>query len=226
MRPIQDFHRYDISSSEGLRLAAHCDGRYNSVEAMMHEILCSAPVGEGMITLRGDAGMPGMHRLDLALNVESVPVSAVAQLARRAKKNLPADLVSAGSVQGNFSVKEDGASPRGPEFQGHGEITNLHLVSANKKVELAPGGVPFVLSSGRGTHTASRVKSVRKLVAEVLPAPDELHVEYGPFPVALGRPVPAQARGWVARSGYGMVVRGDGEVPHTLRMASLLGFRR
>ena len=49
---IQDFHRYDISSSEGLRLAAHCDGRYSSAEAMMHEIFCSAPVGDGMITLR------------------------------------------------------------------------------------------------------------------------------------------------------------------------------
>jgi hypothetical protein len=56
-----------------------------------------------------------------------------------------------------------------------------------------------------------------------LPVPDELHVEYGPFPIALGRPVAAQARGWVARSGYGMVVRGDGEVSHTLRLASLLG---
>ena len=72
---IEDFHRYDISSSEGLRLAAHCDGRYSSVEAMMHEIFCSAPVGNGMITLHGDAGLPGVHRVDLALNVESVPVS-------------------------------------------------------------------------------------------------------------------------------------------------------
>ena len=105
---IQDFHRYDISSSEGLRLTAHCDGRYSSAEGVMHEIVCSAPVGDGMITLRGDAGLPGVHKVDLALNVENVPVSAVAQLARRAKKNLPADLVSSGSVQGNFTVKEDG----------------------------------------------------------------------------------------------------------------------
>jgi hypothetical protein len=221
---VQDFHRYDISSSEGLRLAAHCDGRYSSVEAMMHEIRCSAPVGDGMITVRGDAGLPGVHKLDLALNMESIPVSAVTQLARRAKKNLPVDLESTGSVQGNFAVKEDGPSARGAEFLGRGEITNLRLVSANTKVEFAPGNVPFVLSSGRAsTHAASRGKPARKLEAEVLPAPDELHVEYGPFPVSLGRPVPAQARGWVARSGYGMVIRGDGEVSHTLRLASLLG---
>jgi hypothetical protein len=221
---IQDFHRYDISSSEGLRLTAHCDGKYSSAEGVMHEILCSAPVGNGLITLRGDAGLPGVHKVDLALNVENVPVSAVTQLARRAKKNLPADLVSTGNVQGNFAVREEGLSPGGPEFRGRGEITNLRLQSVNTKVDFAPGTIPFVLSSNRASAPApSRGKSVRQVEAEVLPIPDELHVEYGPFPLALGRPVAAQARGWVGRSGYGMVVRGDGEVAHALRLASLLG---
>jgi hypothetical protein len=221
---IQDFHRYDISSSEGLRLTAHCEGRYSSVEAMMHEVFCNAPVGNGMVTLHGDAGLPGVHRVDLALNLESVPVSALAQVARRAKKNLPADLASTGNIQGSFTVKEEGASARGPEFQGRGEITNLRLQSATAKVELAPGSVPFVLSPGRtSVHAASRGKPARWLDGEVLPAPDELHVEYGPFPVALGRPVPAQARGWLGRSGYGMVLRGEGEVSQALRLANLLG---
>jgi len=221
---IDDFHRYDISSSERLLLNAHCNGRYSSVEAMMHEVFCNAPVGNGMITLHGDAGLPGVHRVDLALNLESVPVAAVAQLARRAKKNLPTDLVSAGNVQGNFTVKEEGASAGGPEFQGRGEITNLRLQSASTKVEFAPASVPFVLSSRRvGPRVGSKGKSVHRLEAEILPAPDEVHVEYGPLPVALGRLLPAQARGWVARSGYGVVIRGDGEVSHTLRLASLLG---
>jgi hypothetical protein len=226
---IEDFHRYDISSSEGLRLRAHCDGQYRSVDGVMHEIFCNAPVGNGMITLHGDAGLPGVHRVDLALNVENVPVSSVAQLARRAKKNLPADLASAGNVQGSFTVKEEEASQRGPEFQGRGEITELRVQSATTKVEFAPGNVPFVLSSFMfsskrvSAHAPSKSKSVRGLAGDILPAPDELHVEYGPFPVALGRPVPAQARGWVGRSGYGVVIRGDGEVSHALRLASLLG---
>jgi hypothetical protein len=220
---IQDFRRYDISSSEGLRLAAHCNGRYSSAEAMLHEIFCSAPVGSGAITLHGDAGLPGVHRIDVAMKLESVPMSAVVQLARRAKKNLPPDLVSAGNVDGSFMVKEAGASPRGPEFQGRGEITNLRLQSAITKVEIAPGSIPFVLASGRTSVHAATPKLARLLDGGVLPAPDELRVEYGPFPVALGRPAPAQARGWVARSGYGLVVRGDGEVSRTLRLAHLLG---
>jgi len=221
---IQDFRRYDISSSEGLRLAAHCDGRYGSVEGMVHEISCSAPVGGGTITMHGDAGMPGLHRIDLAIKLEGVPVSAVAQLARRAKKSLPPDLVSAGNVEGDFTVKEEGASPGGPEFRGQGEITSLRLRSAITKVEFAAGSIPFVLSSGKvRVHAAASGKLARLLDVDGLPAPDELHVALGPFPVALGRPLPAQAAGWVARSGYDLAIRGDGDVSRTLRLASLLG---
>jgi hypothetical protein len=221
---IQDFHRYDISNGGDLQLGAHCDATYSSVENVLHEIFCRAPTGNGVITLHGDAGLPGVHRVDLALNLESVPVSALAQLARRAKKNLPADLVSAGSVQGSFAVREDGLPGRGPEFQGRGEIANLRLQSANTKVEFAAASIPFVMSSHRARARVSMMSSgAHPLDAEVLPAPDDLHVEYGPFPVALGRPLPAQARGWVGRSGYGMVVRGDAEVSRTLRLASLLG---
>jgi hypothetical protein len=220
---IQDFHRYDISSTDALRLAAHCDGKYSSAERLAQEILCSAPVGDGMITLHGDAGLPGMHRINLSLNVEGVPVSAMVQAARHAKKDLPADLVSTGSVQGNFTVKEDGPSRLGPEFQGRGEIADLRLQSTSTRVEFAPGSVPFVLRSGRtDTHAFPGRKSGQKS-GDGLQIPDELHIEYGPFPVALGRPLPAQARGWLARSGYGMVVHGSGDVAHTLRLAGLLG---
>jgi hypothetical protein len=181
-----------------------------------------------MITLRGDAGLPGVHRVNLALNVDGVPVSAVGQLARRAKKNLPADLVSSGSIQGNFTMKEDGAPARRAEFRGRGEMVDLRLQSASTKVEFAPGNVPFLLSSEwsserAGAHVSANIKALHRFDVEVLPAPDELHVEYGPFPVTLGRSAPAQTRGWVGRSGYGVVIRGEGEVSHILRLANLLG---
>jgi hypothetical protein len=221
---MQDFHRYDISTSEGLKLAAHCDGTYSSAEGVLRGILCSAPVGNGAILLRGDAGLPGVRRIELALSVENVPVSDVGQLARRAKKDLPADLVATGSVQGNFTMRESGDSPGGGfDLQGHGEISALHLQSANTKAEVAAGNMGFVLTNRVRTQVASRRSAVRKLDAEVLPPPDEPHIEYGPVPVALGQPAPAQARGWVARSGYGMMIRGDGEVSHILRAASLFG---
>ncbi len=223
---IHDFHRYDISTSEGLGLAAHCEAKYSSAEGMMREIFCSAPVGNGMITLHGESGKPGLHVLDLTLNLENVPANSVAQLARRAKKDLPPDIVAAGSVQGNFVIKESGASPRGAEFQGHGEIMNFRLQSANDKAELAPGNVPFTLNSDQSsTHDPLQDVRFRHSGVEVLPASGEMRIEFGPFPLALGRAVPAQARGWVGKSGYGIAVRGDGEVSHALRMASLLGLQ-
>jgi hypothetical protein len=221
---IRNFHRYDISTSEGLGLAAHCDGKYSSAESMMREIFCSGPVGNGVVTLKGDAGASGVHRLDLALNVENVPASAVAQLARRAKKDLPADLLTAGNVAGNFTVKESGGSAPGPEFRGRGEIANLRLQSVGSKVEVAAASVPFVLMSERDrAHDRLRNDKVRQVGAEVLAVPDEAHIEFGPFPVELGRAVAAQARGWLGRSGYGIALRGDGEVSRTLRVASLFG---
>jgi hypothetical protein len=179
-----------------------------------------------MITLHGDAGAPGLRRLNLVLNVDRVPASAVAQLARRAKKDLPADLAATGSVLGNFTVKESRASSIGLEFQGRGEIANLRLQSANSKVELAPVSVPFVLASDGGSaHDRARNGFVRQSGGETFPVPAEVHLEFGPFAVGLGRPVPAQARGWVGRSGYGIALRGEGEVAHTLRAASLFGLQ-
>lgn len=69
-----------------------------------------------------------------------------------------------------------------------------------------------MLSSGQArVHAPTPGKVARLLEVDGLPAPDELHVAYGPFPVALGRPVPAQALGWMARSGYGLLIVGDGK---------------
>jgi hypothetical protein len=223
---IEDFRRYDLASSEGLRLAAHCDGRYNSAEGIVHEIFCSAPVGDGTITLHGDAGLPGVQAVDLTLNVESVPMTGVVQLARRAKKNLPTDLVPTGSVQGNFTVRGLGASTRRLEFRGKGEIADLRLQSASNKVDVSPGRVPFLLTSEDANVRAAKngKKSNTKVsLPEVFPAVNGVRLEYGPFPVALGQAAPAQARGWMGRSGYGMVIRGEGQVSRTLRLASLLG---
>ena len=223
---MQDFHRYDISTSEGLRLAARCDGTYSSAEGVLRGILCSAPVGNGAIMLRGDAGLAGVRKIDLALSVENVPVSNVEQLAHRAKKDLPADLVATGSVQGSFTMRETGDSPGGFELQGRGEISALHLQSANTKAEIAFGNIGFVLSNRGRTSMASKRSAVRKLDAEALPPPDEPYIEYGPVPVALGRPAPAQSvRGYKGclRSGYGMTIRRRSKCTHLAEAASLLG---
>lgn len=81
-----------------------------------------------------------------------------------------------------------------------------------------------MLSNRESSAIQSKISAARKSGAEAI-AGIGLHLEFGPFPVVLGRPVPAQARGWMGRSGYGIAIRGDGEIAHTLRFASLLGLQ-
>lgn len=219
---IGDFHRYDVPSTDEMRLAVHCDGRYSSLDHVAHGILCSAPVGNGRIMLHGDAGLLGVRGTHLSLNLEGVPMTAVAQLARRAKKNLPSDMVAAGSMDADVVMKKDAASANGVELQGGGEISDLRLQSASAKVDLLLGTIPFALGSS-GVRASRKNERPQLSKNESLPPPNEVHLEYGPFPVTLGRPAPVQVKGWVSRSGYGMVVRGEGEVSHIVRAASLLG---
>ncbi len=219
---VQGFHRYDILASDALSMAAHCDGKYNAAAGALREIFCIAPVGSGVVTLKGDAGPPGSRLLDLTLDFEGIPANSVAQFIRRAKKDLPADLVATGTIRGNFSVRENGPSP--PEFQGAGELLAFHLQSPSNRVEFAPGKVPFVLISETPADQPAGRKSARESNTETPPS-GEIRINFGPFPVALGRPAPAQAHGWLARSGYGLFLRGEGEIGQTLRLASLFGVR-
>jgi uncharacterized protein involved in outer membrane biogenesis len=225
---VRNFHRYDIAASEDLRLAAHCEAQYSSAEARLHEIACSAPVGNGMITLRGDAEVPYAQEMNLIFNLDNVPAGAVAQLARRVKKDLPKDLAATGNVIGNFALKKSKESARGAEVQGRGEIANLRLQSASSRGDLGVASVPFEINSDSNkVNDRSRIArpSVARTQAEGTSSAAELRVEFGPFPVSLGRPASAQARGWISRSGYGMALRGEGDISRTLKVASLLGLQ-
>ena len=215
---IQDFRRYDITSGDALRMAIHCDGQYSSLDHGLHEILCNAPVGSGRITLKGDAGLPGSHRFGLVLAAEDVPMSAAAALARRAKKNLPEDLIASGMVRGSVTIDESVAAKLGVE--GRGEIADFGLASATDNAEIGPEMIPFVFTSGE----AHELRGTVRKNAAVLKYPEGPHLEFGPFPVAIGRAAAAPtARGWAARAGYGIALAGEAEVAKALRVSRMLG---
>lgn len=213
---IANFHRYDISSAAGMRLHAHCDAQYDSPDHAAHQVFCSAPVGNGMITLHGDAGFPALRTANLSLDLENVPAAALAQLALRAKNNLPADLVATGTVQGNFDLRRSEAHSQPSSFQGRGEITDLRLQSSSSKVELSLGTVPFLLLTPGSKNKSPSADSFAQLAGES-------RLEYGPLPLPLGHSSPAQARGWIARSGYTLEIRGEAEISRILRLAGLVG---
>ena len=216
---IRDFRRYDISRGDPLLLAAHCDGRYSSLDHALHELFCRGPVGKGSVTLHGDVGLPGSHRYDLVLMAENIPASALIALAQRAKKGLPQDLAASGDVDGSLSIRQDGISANGPQFLGSGGIANLRLVSAGNKAELDPQNIPFVMSWG-DSQRQGKTKSAT--------GPGQPRLEFGPFPVAMGRTsstttATTTAQGWVSRSGYSVSLAGEAEVARALRVARLFG---
>ncbi len=218
---IQDFRRYDIASGKALRLAAHCDGEYSSLDHAFHGLLCSSPVGAGSITLKGDIGLPGSHNYGLLLTAEDVPVSAAMMLAQRAKSNLPQDLVAGGTMRGTFRIDENpGTTAR--QFGGRGEIAGFRLASATNKTDIVAETVPFLLTTGDSPESVARRQTIRK----DLPAmrfPEGPRLEFGSFPVGVGRVVPATARGWVNRNGYNISLAGEVVVPKALRVARIVG---
>ena len=219
---IQDFRRYDITSGQALRLAGHCDGGYSSLDQGFHELLCSAPVGSGLITLKGEMGLPGSHRYGLVLTAESVPASAAVVLVERLKKNLPEDLVAAGTVGGSLRIEQMAAAASKLLLEGRGEFAELRLASAANKTEIGPETVPFLVTAGNTASAGARRQTIHK-GAPGMRFPEGPHVEFGPFPVAIGRAVAPTARGWVNRGGYNLAIAGEAEIAKALRVARMFG---
>lgn len=215
---VQDFRRYDIARGEALRLAAHCGGQYSSADHRFHDLSCSAPVGKGLITLKGQAGVSGSQNYDLALTGENVPASAAVALVERVKKNLPGDLVADGTVQGNLTLLRDGAASK-VRFEGEGEISEFQLTSASNKAQIGPQTIHFLLTDAPARTLPKR----NRLRKDATGMPNGPHIEFGPFPVAIGRAVAPTARGWVNRAGYNISIAGEAEIAKALRVARMVG---
>ncbi len=219
---IQDFRRYDITNGRALRLAGHCDGEYSSLDQAFHGLLCGAPVGNGLITLKGDMGLPGSHRYGLRLTAENVPASAAAVLVERAKKNLPEDLIAEGTVRGDVRIEQSTAAGSKLKFEGRGEITDFRLASAANKTEIGPETVPILLTAGDSPAGAAWRNAIHNSTTDAR-FPDRPRVEFGPFPVGIGRTVAPTARGWINRGGYSLSVSGEAEIAKALRVARMFG---
>jgi hypothetical protein len=211
-----DFRRYDIASGASLSLSGRCDGEYSTQEHEFHHIACVAPVGTGLLTVTGDAGAPDRHKYHLTVTAQDLPASAIGALARRAKKDLPEDLLLEGTLQGKLTVSENAASGTQSHVEGHGEIAGLRLSSTSEKVELGPLTIPIIVTGARAGVSRDRVR------AQTSP---HTQFELGPFALDRVRAGSAVVRGWVDRSGYGFTILGDAEVGRTLRLARMLGIR-
>ena len=231
---VNDFRRYDITAGRALRLAGSCNGEYSSRTREFRQVNCSAPVGKGLVTLTGALGFPGSQRCLIHVMAEHVPANGLMALARRAKKNIPDDLVAEGTLEGEFSLRKDSSAISKSRLDGRGEITDFRLRSPANDTEIGPETMPFALVSAAGNSplwakagrsgAANGRASLRNPVASGrLEVPKGPHIEFGPMAVDAGRSGSATVRGWVNRGGYVLALAGDTEVGRGLRLARMIG---
>jgi hypothetical protein len=218
---VDDFRRYDISTDKSMRLAALCNGHYSSTDHIFSGLACHAPVGDGEIALKGSiAPMPGVRAYDLTMVARNLPLQPLLELARRVKKNLPADMVAAGKLDGNVTLRRAAsAAQREPVWQGGGALLALNVRSPRTNTTLGLDRIPFAISSNsRGANLGNSESG-----SASLPLKTEAHVDVGPFNLALGKATAAAVRGQVSRSGYNFLVQGDAEVQRLLEVARTIG---
>src|SRR5579859_3246824 len=216
---LEDFRRYDITSGNALHLAGHCDAEYSNVSHEFQKMMCNAPVGNGLVTLTGEMGLPGSHRYSIAVTADGVPASAGVMMAQRAKKNLPEDLAAQGKIHGSFTLQEDSGSGSKAQFTGRGEIIDFHLTSVAEKAEIGPVTLPFLLVDG--SASGAHKQTVRSSTA--VRFPDGPHLEIGPFAIGTGHSSVPTVRGWVNRGGYTFSLAGEADAARALRLARMAG---
>jgi hypothetical protein len=139
-------------------------------------------------------------------------------LAERAKKSLPDDLTTEGTLRGSLSIQEGASTKSKFRFAGKGEIADFRLSSASNKAEIGPTTVPFVMVDD--SAESRRLQSMAKNRG-AMALPKGPHVEFGPLALNTGRS--ATARGWLNRSGYSLGFSGEGEIGRMLRLARTFG---
>ena len=217
---VEDFRRYDLAGGDALRLRTHCEGRYSSVSRDFHDILCSSPIGNGSVTLRGDIqrlATPAAYTV--TMNADAVPMSALLLAARRAKKDLPADLAAEGSVTFWASfVRGDNPSEM-PSLEGSGTTKDFRLQSVSTKTSLTLGAVPLLFTAESKSNLQGR-RAIGRSTEEPSDA-NRPRLEIGPFHM---EPMPGLAvRGLLTSAGYSFTAAGDGDVKRLLSTARALG---
>jgi hypothetical protein len=226
---IENFHRYDITDSENVRLAAGCSGQYNAVAGALGQLRCESPIGDGILRLRGMFSIAApVPNYDLTLWVAKVPLASVVRVLRQAKKQLPGDLTASGLLNAEFRATRNAANasdaPNGApraisgQWTGSGSATNVRLSSSagNGKDEVALGTIPLELIGHRPPNSFLPKKKENDEV------PTATHLRIGPVTLSVDGSPPVNAGGWVSAAGYRFFLAGDMELKDLFRLENLL----
>ena len=220
---VEDFHRYDIASSESLSLQAHCDAHYNLSQHAVSGIYCESPNGGGMVQAKGSFGIAPRQDIDFRVSAENVSAQFLAALLRHTKKNVPEDLNATGMVSLAFTVHAGDDGER--VWAGNGQSSPL-------KVQSSVLGKPLLVDAstwhlvGPGTLTPSVLVSKPKKLhppQDELPQPLDRAFVFEPVSLDLGGPAPVLVSGWFGREQYQADLKGEADIERLLQVGRLLG---
>ncbi len=220
---VDDFRRYDILAGSAMRLRAQCGANYSSTTSTVSNIICESPVGDGALTLHGNLVVSLRPTYRLSFFAQDVPLQALISLARHSKKDIPDDLVGAGTVDGAVRLERD--KDAATVWEGSGDTSEFRLASQVIPAQLPLPRIHFLVSSADAGHTETHLKKgrLRILQADDAGNSQETRVEVSPFTIALGGTAPATVQGSFSRYGYAISIAGDAQLRRLLLAAGTIG---
>ncbi len=222
---IDDFRRYDIASSDSVRLETTCLASYRAAREELSGVECHLPLGSGDVALRG--GVTGLFTgrvYDLNLAATDLPGPALFALARHIKKDLPADLSGTADFDAVFTLRTPPASlAPAPQivWEGAGSVDQLAIQSSVLPGPRAIGEVSFKMQSQPAAPAGRRAPRGRISV----PQPASARVQFAPFHLPLGASAPATAEGTISATDYGFSIRGGAALAELLAVSRAAGLR-
>jgi hypothetical protein len=211
---LREFRRFDISGGADTNLNATCSGELNVSDNLLHSTECRLPLEGGVLSVRGSLQGLRDPRYDLALTAENLPVNAVLNLARRAKRDLPDDLTAQGTIAATFQARHMSNAPS--TLIGNLEVNDLVLHSSVLGKDLSVARVHAVANTeeiskprrhGRYTPAAA---PLRALVVES-------------FNLPMGAAGPLAVDGLVDDEHFSLHFKGDTHLERLQQFARAVG---
>jgi hypothetical protein len=250
---VRDFRRYDISTTDSLRLQVRCTALYRVSDGWLSGLDCQAPIGNGRILVRGEVeGLSQTRSCHLSFTAESVGVQALVLLAHHVKKDLAGDLSARGELGATLDIRKP--SPDEPAvWSGGGHTSEVVLTSSLLTPGLLLPELAFAIEGPssdqnrppfKGPQHAPSLrvlgglKNVRRAPRRPAPVSPELRFHprepksgwlgtpflvLAPFRLPMGASSPLEVRGWLSRLGYQLELQGDARVSRLLQAAHALG---
>jgi hypothetical protein len=229
---IDDFHRYDIASDDSLRITGDCVANHSLVppaesSGFRNTLFCMVPLSPGNVEFRAYGKYWWLRPEYVSARANGVPVSALAQLYRKVKRDVPHDLTGGGLMNAYFS-RISFPDADHPRWIGQGRLTNVSLSSLSLaedfKIESVHFGFSQIEQTPEGPDAMSlalRLKSLKQSRAVGMNNVFTLDA----FPASLGAAKPLLISGTNSSTGLSLQVKGDATAERLTATARLFGLR-